>query len=72
MSENNSNNDRVIQLTCSLCTEEYNETSVIPFVIIPCGHTFCAKCLRVDPNKKAQEQCPTCKKEVQMLVKNIC
>jgi len=42
-------------LTCLTCTEEYNKESTQP-IVLPCGHTFCSKCM-IEFGKK----CPTCR-----------
>ncbi len=32
-------------ITCKICMERYNEAERKP-LFVPCGHTFCMKCLR--------------------------
>ena len=46
---------------CSICTEEYTDPRVLP-----CGHTFCLKCIETwSKNKHPGDNlaCPLCRKE---------
>ena len=46
--------------TCSVCLEQFSEPK-----ILPCGHTFCLKCLERTGtlgNKKVEITCPLCRK----------
>lgn len=47
-------------LTCSICIEIYNDTERKPLFLL-CGHTFCAKCLRL-VFQKPNLVCPLDKK----------
>ena len=38
-------------LTCKICMDKYNELERKP-LFLPCGHTFCARCLRFVYKKK--------------------
>ena len=55
-------------MECELCLNSWNFDSRIP-KILPCGHTFCLKCLYgIIDNRKKEElfifKCPCCKKEI--------
>nr|XP_020481015.1 tripartite motif-containing protein 65 isoform X2 [Monopterus albus] len=49
-------------LTCAICLDRYNSP-----VTIPCGHTFCEKCINAHWDAKAKagirSQCPICSEE---------
>ena len=46
---------------CSNCNEIYND----PFVIIPCGHTFCASCLN------GATKCNICSVDIEKTTPNL-
>ena len=48
-------------LTCKVCMERFNDEDKKP-LFIPCGHTFCSKCLRFI-YKRPVLRCPLDKKE---------
>ena len=48
-------------LTCKICMEKFNDSEKKP-LFIPCGHTFCSKCLRFI-YKKPSLKCPLDKKD---------
>ena len=54
-----------VQLTCSICFEQYNNPK-----ILPCFHSFCVKCLELVPLKLQQGnytlRCPTCRSPCQL------
>ena len=50
-----------IDLCCQKCLELLDD----PLTIIPCGHTFCLKCVGED-----QEECPKCNMDVDFSFKN--
>lgn len=47
-------------LTCKICMERYDDADKKP-LFVPCGHTFCAKCLRFI-YKHPHLKCPLDKK----------
>ncbi len=58
-------------MECELCLNSWNSDYRIP-KILPCGHTFCLKCLYniMDKHKKEKEnifKCPNCKREIDLL-----
>ena len=54
-------------MECEYCLGTWNTDYRVP-KILPCGHTFCTKCLYaiVEKNKKSQAifKCPSCKREI--------
>ncbi|KAI8512717.1 hypothetical protein Bbelb_093560 [Branchiostoma belcheri] len=48
-------------LTCAVCQEIYTDPRVLP-----CLHTFCAKCLETWRKGKSQFICPTCRQQVRL------
>lgn len=53
---------------CPICFENYNETEQFPYIISPCAHTFCKKCLtNIENNDKL---CPTCRKKIETTMRN--
>lgn len=32
-------------LSCKLCSKNYNNDSLRPMALIPCGHTYCSQCI---------------------------
>eukprot|EP01052_Picozoa_sp_SAG31_P012419 SAG31_NODE_726_length_12541_cov_4.922922_5_plen_370_part_00 len=53
--------------SCTICFEEYDSSSIIPRILVECGHSFCEHCLflmlRPLPAKNGfkQLECPVCK-----------
>jgi hypothetical protein len=48
-------------LTCKICMERFNDEDKKP-LFVPCGHTFCSRCLRFI-YKRPNLRCPLDKKE---------
>jgi len=44
---------------CIICFTRYNDSNRKPNLLIPCGHTFCEKCL------KSIKTCPTCRTAIE-------
>lgn len=53
--------------TCAICLELLTE----PTMTIPCGHTFCSKCITLSIKKATKKICPCCRKKIQHVVPNI-
>lgn len=34
------------RFTCAVCFENYDNETRKPYSLVPCGHTFCARCVR--------------------------
>ena len=48
---------------CFMCLNIYNSNNIIP-LILPCGHTFCDKCIKNEYNKKNYFICKFCDKKI--------
>jgi len=48
-------------MECSICQEDYNESENKPYLINPCGHCMCLKCLNQLPN----QICPHCRGRIE-------
>ena len=49
-------------LVCSVCLDNFNESTRIPLLLC-CGHTFCAECIKSILSSKSKIKCPNCNKE---------
>lgn len=47
-------------MNCEICIEKYNDKENKPYSLIPCGHSFCIKCI----NRLKVKQCPKCRIEI--------
>ncbi len=54
-------------MNCNICFENYNDSTVKPFSITPCGHTFCEKCLDNLLANISLPKCPKCKVQIKGL-----
>lgn len=45
LNDSNSVELETISTACPICREDYNKTNKKIYVIFPCGHSFCKKCL---------------------------
>ena len=41
-------------MNCKICSKHYSDVELKPFTLIPCGHTYCVKCL------EKLKTCPEC------------
>lgn len=55
-------------IECSICLEAYDQTSIIPYICNPCGHSFCKMCL--DNRNKYNYYCPICKIRIISIIIN--
>jgi len=51
---------QIEKITCLYCKEYYNSTTKMP-LCIPCGHTYCLKCVEDEYLKKTSFTCQTCR-----------
>jgi len=57
---------KAVAPTCEICYDEYNQPK-----LLPCGHTFCHRCLEKFVNPKLLVECPSCRKETQLSVLGV-
>jgi len=43
---------------CPLCNQQYNEETLIPRILLNCGHTICSQCISSSENTKTSLKCP--------------
>lgn len=53
---------------CSICNNDYNDYSLKPFMINPCGHTYCKTCL--DRMERMKSKCPECRGPITSKIEN--
>ena len=51
-------NTALANLECAICTNAFQDPRVLP-----CGHTFCAACIRTLLGAKDTARCATCQKD---------
>uniref|UniRef100_A0A7S2MF07 RING-type domain-containing protein n=1 Tax=Haptolina brevifila TaxID=156173 RepID=A0A7S2MF07_9EUKA len=57
--------------TCPICYELMAGKEHQPTLLFPCGHTFCAACLRMHLEKLDRKTCPYCRETVSSQAPNI-
>ena len=57
--------------TCPICFELMSGKVHQPTLLFPCGHTFCATCLRMHLEKLNRKTCPYCREHVTSQAPNI-
>lgn len=57
--------------TCPICYELMAGKENQPTLLFPCGHTFCASCLRTHLEKLDRKTCPYCRETVTSQAPNI-
>ena len=57
--------------TCPVCFELMAGKERQPMLLFPCGHTFCAACLRMHLEKLDRKTCPYCREKVSSQAPNI-
>ena len=55
--------------TCPICLELFLPPSNQPFILFPCGHTFCKLC--INTHAKQQSKCPYCRQTIKSMAPNI-
>ena len=56
---------------CPVCFELMAGKVHEPTLLFPCGHTFCATCLRTHLDKLGRKTCPYCREQVQSQAPNV-
>ena len=53
-----------MSISCTICCDNYEENEDNAPKILPCGDTFCFKCLKKIKREKEKFNCPICQKEI--------
>ena len=53
-----------MSISCTICFENYEDNTDNAPKIMPCGDTFCFKCLKTIKKEKEKFNCPICQKEI--------
>jgi len=61
--------DQVMSNTCPICYELFLPPDHQPFILFPCGHTFCKIC--IDQYAKLKKKCPFCRAVFNSMAPNI-
>ena len=61
--------DQVMSNTCPICFELFLPPDHRPFILFPCGHTFCKAC--IDQYAKVKKKCPFCRSAFNSMAPNI-
>jgi hypothetical protein len=57
--------------SCQVCYETMISPQRTPYVLSPCGHTFCRECVGKNQQVGRKPKCPLCRKSIQYSVENI-
>ena len=52
-------------MNCKICCELYNNCEHRPIVLMPCGHSYCSKCVSI-LKQEYPVNCPICREEVRL------
>ena len=61
--------EQVMSNTCPICFEIFLPPDHAPFILFPCGHTFCKTC--IDTYAKVKKKCPFCRSTFNSMAPNI-
>ncbi|CDW79924.1 zinc finger protein [Stylonychia lemnae] len=61
--------NQVMSNTCPICFELFLPPNNQPFILFPCGHTFCKIC--ISSYTKQKKKCPFCRQSIQSMAPNI-
>lgn len=50
--------------TCPICYDLMMPPEQSPTMLFPCGHTFCAQCLKSHVDKHGKKMCPYCRQDI--------
>ena len=61
--------DQILANDCPICFERLVPPDHSPYILFPCGHSFCESCLKV--HAKSQKKCPFCRTRIESKALNI-
>lgn len=61
--------EQVMSNTCPICFELFLPPDHSPFILFPCGHTFCKVCIKKYAQTK--KKCPFCRATFNSMAPNI-
>ena len=61
--------EQVMSNTCPICFELFLPPEHSPFILFPCGHSFCKQC--IDSYAKIKKKCPFCRSGFNSMAPNI-
>ena len=61
--------DQVMSNTCPICFELFLPPAHQPFILFPCGHTYCKEC--INTYAKVKKKCPFCRSTFNSMAPNI-
>ncbi len=53
-----------MSIKCNICFENYEDNTDNAPKIMPCGDTFCFKCLKTIKKEKEKFACPICQRDI--------
>lgn len=57
--------------TCPICFELFLPPNNQPYILFPCGHTFCKACLDCAKKRYGKKTCPFCRKIYNSMAPNL-
>lgn len=60
---------QVMSNTCPVCFELFLPPTHQPYILFPCGHTFCKHC--IEKYAKVKQTCPFCRSKFNSMAPNI-
>ena len=61
--------DQVMSNTCPICFELFLPPNNQPYILFPCGHTFCKGC--IETIAKQKKMCPFCRCKYNSMAPNL-
>lgn len=61
--------EQVMSNICPICFEVFLPPSHSPFILFPCGHTFCKTC--INSYAKQKKMCPFCRSRFESMAPNL-
>ena len=56
--------EEIASHTCPICFDLMMPPDNSPTLLFPCGHTFCAACLRSHCDTHGKQKCPYCRQKI--------